>query len=75
MTNVFVAFEEGIRIFDAAIGGIGAAPDMPSGSLDCPTEDLVVMFEEMGIITGIELKKLSSCTDLAEEIVGRKLRK
>jgi hydroxymethylglutaryl-CoA lyase len=75
MANVFVAFEEGIRIFDAAIGGIGAAPDMLSGSLDCPTEDLVLMFEEIGVSTGIELNKLSSCTDLAEEIIGRKLRK
>lgn len=75
MTNVFVALEEGIRIFNAAIGGIWAAPDMPNGSLDCPTEDLVVMFEEMRIITDIELKKLSSCIDLAEEIAGRKLRK
>jgi hypothetical protein len=33
------------------------------------------MFEEIGVSTGIELNKLSSCTDLAEEIIGRKLRK
>jgi len=75
IANVFAALEEDIGVFDAAIGGIGAAPDMPGGSWDIPTEDLVFMFEEMGVFTGIDLDKISYCTDLAEEIIGRRLRK
>ncbi len=73
IANGFAAFEEGVRIFDSAVGGIGTAPDMPGGSRDIPTEALVLMFEEMGVSTGIDLDKLSACTDLAEEIIGRRL--
>ena len=75
MANVFAAIEEGISIFDAAVAGIGATPDMPGGSWDIPTEDLVFMFEEMGVHTGISLDKMSYCTDLAEKITQRKLRR
>ena len=75
MANVYAALEEDIKMFDAAVGGIGMAPDMPQGSLDITTEDLVFMLEEMGISTGIDLDKLSYCTDFAEEIIGRRLRR
>ena len=35
-----------------------------------PTEDLVPLFEEMGVKTGIDLDKLLDCVKLAEKMVG-----
>jgi hydroxymethylglutaryl-CoA lyase len=53
--NAFAAFEGGIRIFDGAIGGLGGCPFAPGARGNIATEDLVYMFEEMGIKTGIQL--------------------
>lgn len=39
-----------------------------------PTEDLVVMFDEMGIETGINIDKVLETGRMVERIVGRKLR-
>ncbi|MGE5524029.1 MAG: hypothetical protein ACM3SS_09945, partial [Rhodospirillaceae bacterium] len=37
------------------------------------TEDLVMMCEEIGIATGIDLDRLIECARLAEDIVGHPL--
>ena len=39
-----------------------------------PTEDLVVMFDEMGIETGIDIDKVLETGKMVERIVGRRLR-
>ena len=58
MANAYAAHESGIQIFDGAIGGLGGCPFAPGASGNTATEDLVFMFEEMGIGTGVELDKL-----------------
>ena len=40
----------------------------------CPTEDLVVMFDEMGIETNLDIDKILTTGKMVERIVGRKLR-
>lgn len=58
LANSFAAFEAGIRIIDGAVGGLGGCPFAPGASGNTSTEDLVFMFEEMGVKTGIDLKLL-----------------
>lgn len=58
LANAYAAHESGIQIFDGAIGGLGGCPFAPGASGNTATEDLVFMFEEMGIGTGVELDKL-----------------
>jgi hydroxymethylglutaryl-CoA lyase len=53
--NAFAAFESGIRIFDGAIGGLGGCPFAPGARGNVATEDLVYMFEGMGVATGIRM--------------------
>ena len=55
LANAFAAYENGIRIFDGAIGGLGGCPFAPGARGNIATEDLVYMFEEMGIKTGINM--------------------
>jgi hydroxymethylglutaryl-CoA lyase len=58
LANSFAAYEAGVRIIDGAVGGLGGCPFAPGASGNTSTEDLVFMFEEMGIQTGIDLKLL-----------------
>ncbi len=58
LANCLAAFEEGVRTFDASQGGLGGCPYAPGASGNVVTEDLVFMFEAMGVSTGIDFAKL-----------------
>jgi len=58
LANALAAWEEGVRSFDASMGGLGGCPFAPGASGNVITEDLVFMFESMGIATGIDFDKL-----------------
>ena len=77
MANAMAALEAGIRIFDTAVGGMSTlpfgAPEQQVSTWNIPTEDLVNMFESMGVKTGIDLDRLLSCVAIAEKMAGRKL--
>jgi hydroxymethylglutaryl-CoA lyase len=58
LANCLAALEAGVRTFDASLGGLGGCPYAPGASGNVVTEDLVFMFEAMGIATGIGLSRL-----------------
>ena len=58
LANCLAAYDEGVRTFDASLGGLGGCPYAPGASGNVVTEDLVFMFEAMGLNTGIDLEKL-----------------
>lgn len=58
IANCLAAWDEGVRTFDASLGGLGGCPYAPGASGNAVTEDLVFMFEAMGVATGIDLEKL-----------------
>ncbi len=58
IANCLAAYEEGIRAFDSSLAGLGGCPHAPGASGNVVTEDLVMMFEAMGLRTGIDLQKL-----------------
>ncbi|MEW5864776.1 MAG: hydroxymethylglutaryl-CoA lyase [Pseudomonadota bacterium] len=58
LANALAAFEEGVRHFDSSMGGLGGCPFAPGASGNIVTEDLVFMFEAMGVATGIDLDRL-----------------
>lgn len=67
LANVLAAFEEGITVFDSSLGGLGGCPTAPGASGNIVTEDLVFMFEAMGVHTGIDLDKLMACREILEK--------
>ncbi len=69
LANALRAYDVGIRRFDAAIGGLGGCPFAPGASGNIATEDLVFMFNEMGIPTGIDLDALLTVSDYVREIL------
>jgi len=58
LANALAAWEEGVHSFDASMGGLGGCPFAPGASGNVITEDLVFMFESMGVSTGIDFDKL-----------------
>jgi len=67
IANAFAAFEEGITVFDSSQGGLGGCPASPGASGNIVTEDLVYMFEAMGVDTGVDLDKLIALRSVIEE--------
>jgi len=70
LANVFAALESGIRKFDASIAGLGGCPFAPGASGNVATEDVVMMLQQMGFDTGIDLEALLRASDLARELTG-----
>ncbi len=58
LANCLAAFDVGVRAFDASLGGLGGCPFAPGASGNVVTEDLVFMFESMGVTTGVNLPLL-----------------
>ncbi len=58
LANAHAGFEEGVRIFDSSLAGLGGCPYAPGASGNVATEDLVDLFEREGIRTGIDLDAL-----------------
>lgn len=70
LANVYAAIEQGIREFDASIAGLGGCPFAPGASGNVATEDVVLMIEQMGYRTGVDLPNLLKAADLAIELTG-----
>ena len=66
VANVYAALEVGIRRFDACIAGLGGCPFAPGATGNVATEDVVMMLEQMGYDTGIDLHALMSASALAD---------
>jgi hydroxymethylglutaryl-CoA lyase len=58
LANCLAAYDVGVRTFDSSLGGLGGCPYAPGASGNVVTEDLVFMFEAMGVPTGVDLEKL-----------------
>jgi hydroxymethylglutaryl-CoA lyase len=77
LVNYVAAFESGVRHFDSSFGGVGGHPAKVkygggfTGNV-C-TEDLVSLFESMGIATGIDLDRLLAAAEYCEQVLGREL--
>jgi hydroxymethylglutaryl-CoA lyase len=64
LANALAAYDEGVRHFDSSMGGLGGCPFAPGASGNVITEDLVFMFESMGLATGIDLERLFAAREI-----------
>lgn len=64
LANCLAAWDVGVRTFDASLGGLGGCPYAPGASGNVVTEDLVFMFEAMGVRTGV-VRQLNAAVDRA----------
>lgn len=69
LANALAAWQAGIVRFDASLGGLGGCPFAPGASGNVCTEDLVHMFEAMGVDTGVDLDALIPLAQRLPELV------
>ena len=73
LANVLAALEAGVASFESSFGELGGCP-VPAGATgNVATEDLVSMLEEMGVPTGVDLRKLLEASAAAQQVLGRPL--
>src|SRR5690606_7182721 len=73
LANAYAALEAGCTSFESSFGELGGCP-VPKGSTgNIATEDLVSMFHEMGVETGVDLVAVIAAAREAQEVIGRKL--
>ncbi|MEM7258410.1 MAG: hydroxymethylglutaryl-CoA lyase, partial [Pseudomonadota bacterium] len=75
ISNAWAAMELGIDRFDTTVGGLGGCPfaKQPGASGNIATEELLMLAQEEGIETGVDLDAVLDCASLAESIVGHSL--
>lgn len=71
VANVCRALEQGVRRFDASVGGLGGCPYAPGASGNVATEELVYLFEGEGMETGVDLQKLIAAGEYIDRLLGR----
>ena len=73
LANAYAALEAGCTSFESSFGELGGCP-VPAGSTgNIATEDLVSMFHEMGVETGLDLEQVIAAAREAQAVLGRKL--
>jgi hydroxymethylglutaryl-CoA lyase len=75
VANAHAALKMGVAQFDSTVGGLGGCPfaGQKGAAGNICTEELVLLCEEMGIATGVDLDRLIEVGRMAEAIVGHVL--
>ncbi len=72
LSNILTGLEMGVSTFDGSSGGLGGCPYAKGASGNCATEELVYLFESMGISTGVDISKLKEASSFVLEKLERK---
>lgn len=75
VANAHAGLKLGVSKFDTTVGGLGGCPfaGQKGAAGNICTEELVLLCEEMGIATGVDLDALIEVGRMAERIVGHVL--
>ncbi|OJJ80533.1 hydroxymethylglutaryl-CoA lyase [Aspergillus glaucus CBS 516.65] len=71
LVNTIVGLENGIRIFDSSVGGLGGCPYSKGATGNVSTEDLIHTLHGLGMHTGINLEEMSKIGSWISEELGR----
>jgi hydroxymethylglutaryl-CoA lyase len=68
LANVEVALDLGLRVFDAAAGGLGGCPYAPGAAGNLATEALAARLADLGYATGLDAAVLAEAADMARAL-------
>lgn len=69
LENIALSLGYGIRVFDAAIGGLGGCPYAPGAKGNVATEAVAALMQAQGFETSLDLIKLEKVARMAKELV------
>lgn len=70
LANALHAIERGVRRFDTSVGGLGGSPFAPGAGGNLATEDLLLVLDDLGVETGIDLEAVLGISRDLPELVG-----
>ena len=70
LANIYAGLEQGIRIFDSAVGGLGGCPYAKGASGNVASEDVIYMMDGLGMDTGIDINALIDAAWYITEKIG-----
>lgn len=73
LANMVAGLQAGVRIFDAALGGLGGCPFVPKATGNIATEDAAYACAELGLEAGIDWQTLRGAVGQAEALLDRPL--
>lgn len=73
LANLLSALKSGITAFDTSFGGLGGCPFIQTAKGNIATEDTANMLHEMGIQTGVDVKKIAELSRKMEAYLGKEL--
>jgi hydroxymethylglutaryl-CoA lyase len=65
LANIEVSLARGLRVFDAAVGGLGGCPYAPGAEGNVATEAVAVRVAELGYETGLDMDVLAEAATMA----------
>lgn len=71
LANIRVCLAKGLRVFDAAIGGLGGCPYAPGARGNVATEAVVELLGGLGYATGVDPQGLQTAARFARQIRGK----
>ncbi len=71
IANAIAAYETGVRLLDSSLGGVGGCPFAPGAAGNVASEDIVYVFERMGVRTGIDLAQAADAARWILDKLGR----
>ena len=70
LANALAGLQAGVTTFDASVGGLGGCPYAPGATGNVATDELVYMFERMGVATGVDTEALLEAAELVGAAIG-----
>ena len=65
LDNIDASLSLGVRVFDAAVGGLGGCPYAPGAAGNVATEEVAAHLERLGYETGLDAEVLARAADMA----------
>ncbi|KAL9618144.1 MAG: hypothetical protein Q9160_007094 [Pyrenula sp. 1 TL-2023] len=72
LVNTVVALEQGVRVFDSSVGGLGGCPYSKGATGNVSTEDLVYLLGGLGMETGVGLEEVAEVGEWISGVLGRR---
>ena len=70
LENIDASLSLGLRVFDAAAGGLGGCPYAPGAAGNVATEAVVAHLERLGYVTGLDAAVLDEAAAMARALRG-----
>jgi len=71
LANILAAMELGVATFDSSVAGLGGCPYAKGATGNVATEDVLYMFNGLGIETGIDMNRLLDAAQFICNHLGR----